>query len=264
MATEILRPNANGDENALTTLHPGGGESAYQNVDEVEADDDNTYVTGTDEDDIEFLETYEVSAPSGTGTINKITVYARVKGYGEDTTISAMTMVKAATFTGAGAVELEEATWTTISHEYGTNPTTEQAWTWEDIAALQIGVFFEGTFVEEALEAYLTQIYVEIDYTEATPDITPPVITLLGEATVNLTVGDSYEDAGATALDETDGDITEDIVVGGDEVDTNTPGIYIITYNVEDAASNAADEITRTVIVSKKKIKKNPFKITFM
>jgi len=34
------------------------------------------------------------------------------------------------------------------------------------------------------------------------------VITLLGDATVNINVGDIYTDAGATATDDVDGDIT--------------------------------------------------------
>jgi len=81
-------------------------------------------------------------------------------------------------------------------------------------------------------------------------DTTPPVITLIGDETVNLTVGDSYKDQGATATDDVDGDITANIVVGGDVVDTNAVGTYIITYNVSDVAGNPATEVTRTVIVS--------------
>jgi len=82
------------------------------------------------------------------------------------------------------------------------------------------------------------------------PDTVPPVITLIGDEAVNLTVDDSYTDAGATASDDVDGDITANIVVGGDTVDTSTVGTYIITYNVSDAAGNPATKVTRTVIVS--------------
>ena len=53
-------------------------------------------------------------------------------------------------------------------------------------------------------------------------DTTAPVITLLGEDPVAITVGDAYVDAGATATDDVDGDITANIVVGGDIVDVNT------------------------------------------
>ncbi|MDP2648648.1 MAG: DUF5011 domain-containing protein [bacterium] len=85
---------------------------------------------------------------------------------------------------------------------------------------------------------------------ELPPDTTAPVITLVGDDPVVLTVGDEYTDDGATASDDRDGDITADIVVGGDTVDTDTVGEYTITYKVSDAAGNAADEVTRTVIVN--------------
>src|SRR5690606_15325367 len=62
--------------------------------------------------------------------------------------------------------------------------------------------------------------------------------------------GDPFVDPGATAFDFVDGDLTADIVVeGADDVDTGTLGTYLITYNVSDAAGNAADEVTRTVNV---------------
>lgn len=55
-------------------------------------------------------------------------------------------------------------------------------------------------------------------------------------------------DDGATAIDNVDGDITASIVVDN-PVDITTLGTYTITYNVSDAAGNAAVEITRTVNV---------------
>jgi len=84
----------------------------------------------------------------------------------------------------------------------------------------------------------------------ATVDLTIPVITLVGSNPLNLNVGDTYTDPGATAMDNTDGDITANIVVGGDTVDTSIAGTYVVTYNVMDAAGNAAVEVTRDVIVS--------------
>ncbi|MEM7801819.1 MAG: immunoglobulin-like domain-containing protein, partial [Chloroflexota bacterium] len=84
----------------------------------------------------------------------------------------------------------------------------------------------------------------------AGPDTTPPVITLNGSDPINLTVGATFTDPGATALDDVDGDITNDITVGGDTVDVNAEGSYLITYDVSDAAGNAATTVTRTVNVS--------------
>lgn len=51
------------------------------------------------------------------------------------------------------------------------------------------------------------------------------------------------------ASDVCAGNLTGEIVVGGDTVDTNTVGTYIITYNVTDTEGNTADEATRTVNV---------------
>lgn len=82
------------------------------------------------------------------------------------------------------------------------------------------------------------------------PDIEAPVITLNGSSPVNLELGDTYTELGATAIDNVDGDITGNIVVGGDTVDTNVVGSYVVTYNVSDTAGNDAVEVTRTVNVN--------------
>lgn len=75
-----------------------------------------------------------------------------------------------------------------------------------------------------------------------------PVITLTG-TNVTINVGDTYSDAGATASDDEEGDVTANIVVGGDTVDTATAGTYTITYDVSDGAGNAATQVSRTVTV---------------
>ena len=62
-------------------------------------------------------------------------------------------------------------------------------------------------------------------------------------------VNTAYIDAGATATNTEDGDLTANIVTGGDSVDTATLGDYTITYNVTDSSGNAAPQVTRTVSV---------------
>ena len=81
-----------------------------------------------------------------------------------------------------------------------------------------------------------------------TADVTVPVITLTG-ADVSQEVGGSYTDAGATALDNIDGDITSNIATVN-PVDPSTVGVYTVTYNVSDAAGNPAVEVTRTVTIT--------------
>ena len=76
-----------------------------------------------------------------------------------------------------------------------------------------------------------------------------PVLTMIGSPVVTINQGEAYADAGATALDDIDGDITSTIVTLGANFDTNVPNIYVVTYQVSDAAGNVADQITRNVVV---------------
>ncbi|MBI4068086.1 DUF5011 domain-containing protein [Candidatus Kaiserbacteria bacterium] len=80
-------------------------------------------------------------------------------------------------------------------------------------------------------------------------DTTPPIITLTGSASVTLTTGDTYTDAGATASDNVDGNITANIITTT-TVTTSTAGTYTVRYNVTDSSGNAAIEVTRTVVVN--------------
>ena len=66
---------------------------------------------------------------------------------------------------------------------------------------------------------------------------------------MNLTVGGSFIDPGATATDNIDGNLTSSIVVTG-SVNTSTVGTYTLNYNVSDAAGNAATQVSRTVNVN--------------
>ncbi|MBI4084984.1 MAG: DUF5011 domain-containing protein [Candidatus Liptonbacteria bacterium] len=77
---------------------------------------------------------------------------------------------------------------------------------------------------------------------------TPPVITLNGASTIDLTVGDSFSDPGATASDAEDGDLTSSITTSS-TVDTGTAGTYMVTYSVEDTGG-LTDTKTRTVNVN--------------
>ncbi len=94
-------------------------------------------------------------------------------------------------------------------------------------------------------------------------DTEKPVITLKGEATVTVKLKSEYKDAGATANDKVDGDLTSKIkteikkegkVV--EKIDTTKVGTYTITYSVTDAAGNTAT-VTRTVKVVDKNTNTN-------
>ena len=88
----------------------------------------------------------------------------------------------------------------------------------------------------------------EVTRTVNVIDDVVPVITLTGDTPVTVEVGSTYTDAGATATDNLDGDITNSIVVVN-SVNTTKLGTYTVTYNVADSNGNAAVEVTRTVNV---------------
>ena len=74
------------------------------------------------------------------------------------------------------------------------------------------------------------------------------MISLEGAVSVSLEAGTAYTDAGATATDNIDGSITSSIATVN-PVDIDTVGTYTVTYNVSDAAGNAATAVTRTVVI---------------
>jgi len=96
-----------------------------------------------------------------------------------------------------------------------------------------------------------TVVY-DLDYIDympwVNPDHTPPVITMTGTSPKYIYVGDTYVDEGATALDETDGDITSNIVVTN-TVNNSVVGTYLVTYDVSDNNNNNAVSVSRTVYV---------------
>ena len=74
-----------------------------------------------------------------------------------------------------------------------------------------------------------------------------PVITLNGDATVNVTKGTSYTDEGATATDNVDPVVTV-LTSGVELIDVNVPATYTVTYTATDTAGNIGTAY-RTVIV---------------
>jgi hypothetical protein len=80
-------------------------------------------------------------------------------------------------------------------------------------------------------------------------DVTAPTLTLSGSDAIVHEARTPFIDSGAIANDVTDGNLTGSIIVGGDFVDSNHLGLYVITYDVSDKAGNAAAGLTRTVTV---------------
>ena len=82
-----------------------------------------------------------------------------------------------------------------------------------------------------------------------------PVITLNGSATVNINLNGKYEEKGAKAKDEKDGDLTSKIKTEG-KIDTTKEGTYTVTYKVSDSKGNEATKKRKVVV--KKALVYNP------
>ena len=105
-------------------------------------------------------------------------------------------------------------------------------------------------YVGVSLPSWLSRTVVVLNQYASSAENQKPVITLTGSDYIEINKGDSFPDEGATADDPEDGDITSDIVVGGETVDNSAPDTYVITYDVIDSEGLAADQVTRTVVVN--------------
>ncbi len=136
------------------------------------------------------------------------------------------------------------ANWNTPGTQFGSTNLWTKTYTL-DSNTLGPGTFtlrFSATTNNGIESADLTLIITPVD-------TTAPVITILGSNPLTVALGSVYTDAGATALDNLDGDITANIVVVNN-VNTAVAGTYTVTFNVQDSAGNSATQVTRTVIVS--------------
>ena len=79
-------------------------------------------------------------------------------------------------------------------------------------------------------------------------DIEKPQLSLYGKQTSYINVGTNYKDPGYIATDNCDGNITTNVKTTNN-INTNKPGTYKVSYEIKDAAGNT-NSITRTVVVT--------------
>lgn len=162
--SEILIPNNCGDETSLPTQYPNCG-SHWEKVDEQPTDDDgSTYVStsGSSNWKRDLYQLSDYSKASGDETISSVTVYARIAA-GGSYTVSA----KAAVKTEGGVFEssittISSTSYTTLSWDMTTNPSTNKAWTWDEVNSLQAGIDMKGYASNKP--ALCTQVYVQVTY----------------------------------------------------------------------------------------------------
>ncbi|TXE19028.1 DUF5011 domain-containing protein [Psychroserpens burtonensis] len=230
---------------STVNLNPGDtynelGATATDNVDGnisgsiiIGGDTVNTNVLGS------YVVTFNVSDAAGNDAAEVIrTVIV------SDTTAPVITLIGAATINlNVGDTYNEQGA--TATDNFDGNLTSSIAVTGV-VNTNSAGTYVVNYNVSDTSGNSATQVIRTVIVTE---DTTPPVISLIGASTVNLNVGDTYNEQGATATDNQDGNLTSSIVIAG-TVNTNSAGTYLVNYNVSDAAGNAATQVTRTVNVS--------------
>ena len=77
-----------------------------------------------------------------------------------------------------------------------------------------------------------------------------PALTVLGDTEMTIQWEQEFIDPGAVAHDFEDGDLTDEILVEGDQVDVFVAGTYVIRYSVMDSAGNLVTD-SRTVSVNR-------------
>ncbi len=89
--------------------------------------------------------------------------------------------------------------------------------------------------------ALLFILLFSVSFSSCKKDTEPPVITILGNNPVSVCIDFEYVDAGATAHDNEDGDVSSKIETNSN-VNTSVIGTYKVTYTVKDEAGNEALE----------------------
>ncbi len=148
-----------------------------------------------------------------------------------------VTVVAGTAYTDAGATALDNINGNLTGMISTTNPIT---------LSTPVGVYTISYSVSDL--AGNTTTATRTVNVVATADLTSPVITILGSNPVNIMVGAAYTDAGATATDNVDGDITSNIITTGLPITTNIIGTYSVAYSVTDGAGNNTSS-SRTINV---------------
>ncbi len=140
----------------------------------------------------------------------------------------------------------------TVIRLFSGNSYTEPGATALDNQGEVVDVTINGTVDNDTTGKYIIT-YIAIDTSGNTTtitrtvivDLTSPVIVLNGNTTIRLTIGDSYTEQGATALDNIDGDV--EVSMSG-TVDISVAGEYSISYVATDTVGNSST-VTRSIIV---------------
>lgn len=182
MAIEILRPNGVGDNHELPHLvlsyqYPTTNAEHWTNLDEDPANDDTDYIfftrsgvsATTKRRDLYTIPTHSV----GFGVIYSVTVHFR----GKYVVGTAPGTIKCSLKTNSTVVDGTDqggltSSYADYSQSWATNPVTAVSWTWDEIDALQVGLW--GSAESDNYYLRVTQLYVEVNYDDTPSALATP------------------------------------------------------------------------------------------
>ena len=168
--TETLRPDGAGDETGILERYPDTGEENWEDVDDANGHDgDSTYVMRNAGWQYDLYSTANYT--TGAGDINYVKVYLVARATGVPNREGAHVHIKTNGVAHDGPLEWLTQSYATYSYQWDNNPETTQAWTWDEIDALQIGLGLRGSRTSgpgAGRYSRCTQVYVEVNYTTYT------------------------------------------------------------------------------------------------
>lgn len=175
MPTLTLRPNS---DVSVAMSQYGSGTGNYGRINESTTDDTNGVSTTNMSGEVDL---YGLPDPSPSGTINSVTVHFRARWTynGDIVTQSYGTpQVRIGGTTYSGTQQALTVSFASYNRSWSTNPNTSSAWTWQNINDLIVGLRMNaGTYGDSKNptvgEAYCSQLWVVVDYTESVANKLP-------------------------------------------------------------------------------------------
>jgi len=157
--TLTLRPNGAGDLTELSK-YPNTGEANWQDVDDVSADEDSSYVFCVENEWVWDLYEFEDHTTEDE-EINTVRLWVRARCYPDLSGLIGHPVIKTHGTEYYGKSRNLTSVYTNLGWRFDTNPYTGLPWTWDEIDDIQAGVAIGGITTQYAR---YTQIWLEVNY----------------------------------------------------------------------------------------------------